>query len=51
MNYIVVKHHKISEFEASVTAYLQDGWKLQGGVSMTVNSNTGEGFYAQAMIK
>jgi hypothetical protein len=51
MQYTVVKHFKIAEFEVAVTRCLLDGWKLQGGVAMTVNPTTGEFQYAQAMIK
>jgi hypothetical protein len=49
MNYVVVTSWSVTNFEQSVMNYLKDGWRLQGGVSLTINN--GETIYAQAMIK
>lgn len=51
MEYILVSHWKLVEFDKNVNYLLSRGWKCQGGVSVAVNSNTGETLYAQAMIK
>lgn len=51
MLYTIVKQYKPVEFENTVESFLKEGWILQGGVSVAVNSNTGETIYAQAMIK
>lgn len=37
--------------ENMVNAYLQNGWKMQGGVSLTYDTTTGAYSAAQAMIK
>lgn len=51
MNYIVVTDWLLHGFQKTITDYLKDGWRLQGGVSLTKNFANGETIYAQAMIK
>lgn len=49
--YRVVHSYKPAKLEEDVNWYLANGWVLVGGVSVAVNSNTGETVLAQAMIK
>ena len=46
--YKIVKDWDINAFENKVIKLMVDGWKCQGGVSMTISTN-GERVYAQAM--
>lgn len=50
MKYIVVKGWQVEVFETEVMYYLDHGWTLQGGVSVTTSTNN-EITYAQALIK
>jgi len=50
MQYTVVTHWKLEEFEKMVNAYLEDGWAPVGGVAMTTSLGN-ERTFAQAMIK
>jgi hypothetical protein len=45
-----VTHWKRNEFDAAVTKYLNDGWKLEGGISVTVNL-AGDVLYFVGMTK
>ena len=45
-----VTHWKRNEFDATVTKYLNDGWKLEGGISVTVNL-AGDVLYFIGMTK
>ena len=45
-----VTHWKRSEFDVMVTKYLNDGWKLEGGISVTVNL-AGDVLYFVGMTK
>ncbi len=49
MEYEIIKRHDLCLMEEIVNAKLQAGWKLQGGVSISKDSNTL--CYCQAMIK
>ena len=49
--YRVVHSYKPAKLEEDVNWYLANGWVLVGGVSVAVNSNTGETVFAQAMMK
>lgn len=49
--YRVVRSYKPGKLEEDVNWYLASGWVLIGGVSVAINSNTGETEFAQAMIK
>lgn len=46
-----VTHWKRNEFDVAVTKYLNDGWKLQGGISVTVNSASEDVLYFVGMTK
>lgn len=50
MQYLVLTGWKLTEFEQRIELYLNDGWKLQGGVSVTT-SLANEITYAQALTK
>ena len=45
-----VTHWKRNEFDVAVTKYLNDGWKLEGGISVTVNL-AGDVLYFVGMTK
>ena len=45
-----ITHWKRNEFDATVTKYLNDGWKLEGGISVTVNL-AGDVLYFVGMTK
>ena len=49
MEYTVVSENSVDKLEQYVAAYLSEGWKLQGGVSVAVDQGRYE--YVQAMIK
>lgn len=49
MEYEIIKRHDLCMMEEIVNAKLQAGWELQGGVSISKDSNTL--CYCQAMIK
>jgi hypothetical protein len=57
MKYDTVIGNSLAEFDAAVNKRLLSGWKLQGGVSVSVYVQSGGDigevsvFYAQAMIK
>ena len=37
--------------EEEVNALLKDGWRLQGGASVSIDSNDGQIYLCQAMVK
>jgi hypothetical protein len=49
IEYKIVQDWDVNAFENKVTKLLNDGWKCQGGVSMTISVNGGRNF-SQAMI-
>ncbi len=53
MEYKIVTATSESLFEEQVTALLQQGWTLQGGMSITFNHGRGNSdlYFAQALIK
>lgn len=51
MKYMIVTEWRQAAFETAVQKFLNEGWTLQGGVSISVNSNTGEIYTAQALVK
>jgi hypothetical protein len=58
MEYIIVVEWESSlEFTKEVNGLLQDGWKLQGGVSITydhdkdINGNAFGTMFAQALVR
>ncbi len=50
MNYVVIKHHDEINICWEINRRLRDGWVLQGGISVTIDSNNNTTFY-QAMYK
>jgi hypothetical protein len=48
MKYIIVHDYSMEDLENSVNVYLQQGWKLQGGVCV-VNKGIASIIYFQAM--
>jgi len=50
MLYKIVRHQRLSDFEEAVEWLLNDGWYLQGGVSIGGRDSNWY-FYAQAMTK
>jgi hypothetical protein len=51
MKYMIVTEWRQEVFEKVVQQFLDEGWILQGGVSITVNANTGTIYTAQALVK
>ena len=51
MQYTVVKEFRQEDFEMEVTSKLAEGWTLQGGVSIALNAQTNNTWFAQAMVK
>ena len=51
MKYMIVNEWRQEVFEGKVQDLLDEGWTLQGGVSITANANTGEIYIAQALVK
>ena len=51
MDYTVVIGTNGTKFVTSVNRCIENGYKPQGGMSISVNPQTGETTYAQAMIK
>jgi hypothetical protein len=49
MQYTVVTHFKLAEFEKRVMEYLGAGWTLVGG--MSVSKEHGSEVFYQAMVK
>lgn len=50
MKYEVVTGYDFREFTANIQRKLDEGWQLQGGVSMAVNGHSNERYYAQALV-
>ena len=38
-------------FDSEVNKHLNDGWKLQGGVSLAINHSSRDYYYAIAVVK
>lgn len=51
MQYMIVKEYKQNVFEVKVQDLIDNGWKLQGGVSIAVNGTYNETYFAQALVK
>ena len=51
MKYIVIENWKLEYLIAEVNSYLEEGWKLQGGVSVAVNGQSNNKTYVQALVK
>ena len=51
MQYTVIKEFRQDTFELEVGYKLAEGWTLQGGVSIALNAQTGNTWFAQAMVK
>lgn len=49
--YKIVKNDDRREFEKDVTALLQDGWKLAGGVAIILPTSGWAITYVQALYK
>ena len=50
MKYVVVTNWKLESFEKEVNMLLSQGWKLQGGVSVTTSLGNEKTFF-QALTK
>lgn len=51
MKYIVIRnHHSLEDFQETINRFLENGWKLQGGVSISVYEYPRTA-YAQALVK
>lgn len=50
MKYSVVQHSDIKSFQKFVNIAIEQGWKLQGGMSIGYNSTGKVLIYCQAMI-
>jgi hypothetical protein len=49
-HYLVIRSYDIDEFHFKVEKAMNDGWTLQGGVSVTVrNDNFNDLLFAQAL--
>jgi hypothetical protein len=51
MKYMIVTEWRQEVFEKVVQKFLDEGWTLQGGVSIAVNPNSGEIYTAQALVR
>lgn len=51
MQYTIVEEFRKATFESEVAYLLKQGWTLQGGVSIALNPQTNNTYYAQALIK
>lgn len=51
MKYDVVKDWDYNRFVWQVQERLNEGWQLQGGVSMAVNAQNNTNYFAQAIVK
>jgi hypothetical protein len=49
MNYKVISHWKLAEFEKLVEEWLEAGWTLAGG--MAVSKENGSEVFYQALVK
>lgn len=52
MKYIILSSANREDLEEEVNKYLQSGWRIQGGISLTActGNRTGNVIYAQALI-
>lgn len=51
MGYEILTNADKTSLENVVKSYLAEGWKCQGGVSITTNVVDNSPYYAQAVIK
>jgi len=52
MEYKIVTSHSAQDLTQSINHYLNDGWVLQGGVTMTTNGyHNNDNRYAQAIVR
>ena len=51
MQYVIVEEFRKATFESECRYMLEQGWTLQGGVSIALNPQTNNTYYAQAFIK
>ena len=51
MEYKVVKEWDLDMFEGVVQQLIDEGWTLQGGVSIAVNGQSNNAYYVQALVK
>lgn len=51
IEYKLVHSHNFGRLENDVNEKLRRGWKLQGGIAIGINSQTGTVFYVQALVK
>lgn len=51
MKYTIVNEWRQDVFEGKVQDLLDEGWKLQGGVSVSVNGQSNEMYFVQALVK
>jgi hypothetical protein len=51
MEYQIIKRTTKESLASDVYMYIQNGWKLQGGVSITYDPDLSTLVYAQAMIR
>ena len=51
MKYTIVNEWRQEVFESKVQDLLEEGWKLQGGVSVAVNGQSNEMYFVQALVK
>jgi hypothetical protein len=50
IEYTIVSGSEDNSVARKVNALLQQGWKLQGGISVATNSNLNQ-YYSQALIR
>ena len=50
-DYKVVKGASPDEIASAVRSALEQGWKLQGGVSITNSTSSHKTYYAQAVVR
>jgi len=52
MEYTTIVHHRSDEFDKIINHMIKElGWKLQGGVSITVDTQMNRVYYCQALIR
>jgi len=50
IQYKVIKNNEVDAFTASVEMAISSGWKLQGGISCSIDE-CGLNYYYQAIVK
>ena len=51
MKYMIVNEWRQDVFEGKVQDLLDEGWTLQGGASVSVNGQSNEMHFVQALVK